>query len=134
MLLLLRHGGCLALAELSRRGLLLPDRLESAVPLVCRSVQFDLLRGHHSVGAHVRDAACYGSLIKFVNNNNNRQLISLLGFCSSLLSISDVCTHGCAVIIILLLLLLLLLLILCYCYCYYYWQQDLGDVTDHSLR
>lgn len=53
------HGGCLALAELSRRGLLLPDRLVEVMPIVSRAMQFDVLRGQHSVGAHVRDAACY---------------------------------------------------------------------------
>ena len=53
------HGGCLALAELSRRGLLLPARLADVVPLVRDALQFDVLRGQHSVGAHVRDAACY---------------------------------------------------------------------------
>jgi hypothetical protein len=53
------HGGCLALAELARRGLLLPERLEEAVPIVCTAIQYDVLRGQHSVGAHVRDAACY---------------------------------------------------------------------------
>jgi tubulin-specific chaperone D len=53
------HGGCLALAELSRRGLLLPSRLASVVPLVVRAMHFDLLRGQHSVGSHVRDAASY---------------------------------------------------------------------------
>jgi len=52
-------GGCLALAELSRRGLLLPDRLEVVVPLIREAVHYDILRGHHSVGSHVRDAACY---------------------------------------------------------------------------
>lgn len=53
------HGCCLALAELSRRGLLLPARLGDVVPLVQRAIHFDVLRGQHSVGLHVRDAACY---------------------------------------------------------------------------
>jgi hypothetical protein len=53
------HGACLSLAELSRRGLLLPDRLHEVVPIVIRAIQYDVPRGQHSVGAHVRDAACY---------------------------------------------------------------------------
>jgi hypothetical protein len=53
------HGGCLSLAELSRRGLLLPERLSEVVPFIERAILFDLLRGQHSVGSHVRDAACY---------------------------------------------------------------------------
>ena len=53
------HGGCLALAELARRGLLLPGRLSEVVPLVCRAIVYDVRRGKHSIGSHVRDAACY---------------------------------------------------------------------------
>lgn len=53
------HGGCLALAELARRGLLLPERLDETVPIIEKAINFDILRGQHSVGAHVRDAACY---------------------------------------------------------------------------
>ncbi len=53
------HGGCLALAELTRRGLLLPARLTEAVPLVVKALKYDVRRGHCSVGAHVRDAASY---------------------------------------------------------------------------
>ena len=53
------HGGCLALAELARRGLLLPARLGQVVPLVCRAIVYDVRRGKHSIGSHVRDAACY---------------------------------------------------------------------------
>jgi hypothetical protein len=53
------HGACLATAELSRRGLLLPERLGSTVPLVLQALCYDVRRGSHSVGTHVRDAACY---------------------------------------------------------------------------
>ncbi len=53
------HGGCLALAELARRGLLLPMRLSQVVPFVVQALRFDVRKGSASVGAHVRDAACY---------------------------------------------------------------------------
>ncbi|XP_061830382.1 tubulin-specific chaperone D-like [Nerophis lumbriciformis] len=53
------HGGCLALAELGRRGLLLPSRLTDVVPLIIRSLTYDEKRGACSIGSNVRDAACY---------------------------------------------------------------------------
>lgn len=53
------HGGCLALAELARRGLLLPGRLPALLPLLRQALHYDVRRGPHSVGAHVRDAAAY---------------------------------------------------------------------------
>ncbi|XP_013417607.2 tubulin-specific chaperone D-like [Lingula anatina] len=53
------HGGCLALAELGRRGLLLPERLSAVVPIVLKALAYDEKKGDFSVGAHVRDAACY---------------------------------------------------------------------------
>eukprot|EP01147_Barroeca_monosierra_P001365 gene1365-4540_t len=53
------HGGCLSVAELARRGLLLPSHLEQVVPVVVRALRYDIVRGSCSVGAHVRDAACY---------------------------------------------------------------------------
>jgi tubulin-specific chaperone D len=55
------HGGCLALAELARRGLILPasTHFRSLFDVVRRASAFDVRRGAHSVGAHVRDAACY---------------------------------------------------------------------------
>ena len=53
------HGGCLALAELARRGLLLPSRLAEVVPRIAVALQYDVSRGAASVGTHVRDAACY---------------------------------------------------------------------------
>jgi hypothetical protein len=53
------HGGCLALAELARRGLLLPARLPAIVPVLQHALQYDMRRGPCSIGAHVRDAAAY---------------------------------------------------------------------------
>ncbi|XP_064092677.1 tubulin-specific chaperone D-like isoform X2 [Macrobrachium nipponense] len=53
------HGGCLALAELARRGLLLPERLPAIAPILERALVYDELRGQCSVGSNIRDAACY---------------------------------------------------------------------------
>ncbi|XP_075230882.1 tubulin folding cofactor D [Lycorma delicatula] len=53
------HGGCLALAELGKRGLLLPSRLPEVVPKVVKALTYDEPRGYSSVGSHIRDAACY---------------------------------------------------------------------------
>eukprot|EP00117_Sycon_ciliatum_P048340 scpid20183/ scgid34426/ Tubulin-specific chaperone D; Beta-tubulin cofactor D; SSD-1; Tubulin-folding cofactor D len=53
------HGGCLALAELGRRGLLEPGRLAEVVPVVVSATAYDQLYGSCSIGSHVRDAACY---------------------------------------------------------------------------
>ncbi|EFX70076.1 hypothetical protein DAPPUDRAFT_257534 [Daphnia pulex] len=53
------HGGCLALAELARHGLVLPQRLSSVLPFMEQAMLYDELRGNFSVGSAVRDAACY---------------------------------------------------------------------------
>ncbi|XP_058417962.1 tubulin-specific chaperone D isoform X6 [Diceros bicornis minor] len=86
------HGGCLALAELGRRGLLLPSRLADGavegssevseqendgikplktlcakdsgrrwpvVAVILKALTYEEKRGACSVGANVRDAACY---------------------------------------------------------------------------
>ncbi|KAJ1925505.1 hypothetical protein IWQ60_004517 [Tieghemiomyces parasiticus] len=53
------HGACLALAELARKGLLLPDQLRAGLPFVVRALHFDVKRGSHSVGSNIRDAASY---------------------------------------------------------------------------
>ncbi|KAG2190201.1 hypothetical protein INT46_006400 [Mucor plumbeus] len=53
------HGASLAVAELARRGLLLPNRLKETIPWILKGLKFDLKRGSHSIGAHVRDACCY---------------------------------------------------------------------------
>jgi hypothetical protein len=53
------HGACLTLAELARRGLLLPHRLRDVIPNIVKAIHYDLPRRQTSVGSHVRDAACY---------------------------------------------------------------------------
>lgn len=53
------HGSCLAIAELAKRGLLLPYRLETMVPLLLKAMVYDEMKGYMSVGQHIRDAACY---------------------------------------------------------------------------
>lgn len=53
------HGGCLALAELGRRGLLLPHRLNDVIPVVLQALVFDEPRAYGSIGYLIRDAACY---------------------------------------------------------------------------
>ncbi|XP_067133607.1 tubulin-specific chaperone D [Centruroides vittatus] len=53
------HGGCLALAELGRRGLIIPSLLEKVIPVILKALVYDELLGNYSVGAHIRDAACY---------------------------------------------------------------------------
>ena len=53
------HGGCLALAELGRRGLLLPHRLKDVIPVVLQALVFDEPRAYGSIGYLIRDAACY---------------------------------------------------------------------------
>lgn len=45
--------------ESGRRGLLLPQRLPTVVPFVTKALMYDELRGYASIGAHIRDAACY---------------------------------------------------------------------------
>ncbi|KAF8985418.1 hypothetical protein BGZ46_004276, partial [Entomortierella lignicola] len=53
------HGAALAVAELSRRGLLLPHRLTELIPWIILALKFDIKRGAHSIGGSVRDSACY---------------------------------------------------------------------------
>lgn len=53
------HGGLLAVAELCRRGLVNAEGLTHVVEVIRKGLSFDLSKGTYSVGAHVRDAACY---------------------------------------------------------------------------
>lgn len=53
------HGGCLTLAEMSRHGLILEDKLAQVIKVVDKAIVFDRIKGCTTVGAHVREAACY---------------------------------------------------------------------------
>lgn len=53
------HGGCLAIAELGRRGLLLPKQLDLVIPIILKALIFDKKLGNYSLGRNVRDSACY---------------------------------------------------------------------------
>lgn len=49
----------MALAELARRGLLLPSSFPDVIPVIVKALHYDVRRGPHSIGSHVRDAAAY---------------------------------------------------------------------------
>ncbi|XP_062448054.1 tubulin-specific chaperone D isoform X2 [Rhea pennata] len=81
------HGGCLALAELGRRGLLLPSRIPDVIPVILKALTYDEKRGACSVGSNVRDAACYvcwafaraydpSELIPFINQISSALVIA----------------------------------------------------------
>lgn len=53
------HGGCLTLAEMARHGLILEEKLERITKLVSDAIVYEKLKGNMTVGAHVREAACY---------------------------------------------------------------------------
>ncbi|NXD20356.1 TBCD protein, partial [Spelaeornis formosus] len=83
------HGGCLALAELGRRGLLLPSRISDVVPVLLRALTYDEKRGACSVGANVRDAACYVCWA-FARAYEPAELIPFISHISSALVIAAV--------------------------------------------
>lgn len=53
------HGGCLALAEIIRNGLLYPRMLNDVLNCVVLTLGLDVWRGKGSEGTAVRDASCY---------------------------------------------------------------------------
>ena len=53
------HGGCLALAELTRRNLLPCKKIDHVIPIVQEGLQFEIRKGFTSVGTNVRDASAY---------------------------------------------------------------------------
>uniref|UniRef100_A0A8D2ML61 Tubulin-specific chaperone D n=1 Tax=Zonotrichia albicollis TaxID=44394 RepID=A0A8D2ML61_ZONAL len=83
------HGGCLALAELGRRGLLLPSRIPDVVPVMLKALTYDEKRGACSVGSNVRDAACYVCWA-FARAYEPAELIPFISHISSALVIAAV--------------------------------------------
>lgn len=53
------HGGCLALAEMSRNGLILEEKLQQVMNIINQAIIYDRIKGSFAVGSHVREAACY---------------------------------------------------------------------------
>jgi hypothetical protein len=53
------HGGCLALAELSGRGCLLPEHLMDVVPIICDALLYDRQCNGNVTESNVRDASSY---------------------------------------------------------------------------
>ncbi|KAJ7600517.1 TBCD protein [Mycena floridula] len=53
------HGACLACAEMARRSLVAPNRLQELLDWLSKALYFDLRKGAHSIGSNVRDSAAY---------------------------------------------------------------------------
>lgn len=83
------HGACLAIAELSKRGLLLPYRLSAMVPLLMQALVYDEMKGYMSVGQHIRDAACYMAWA-FARAYNSQDLAPFVDRIASALLITTV--------------------------------------------
>jgi hypothetical protein len=53
------HRSCLCIAELARRALIQESQFDSLIAGILKALQYDVRRGRASVGAHVRDSACF---------------------------------------------------------------------------
>ena len=53
------HGACLCIAELCKRGMILPNRLTELIPYLERALIYERNKGTFCTGSNVRDAACY---------------------------------------------------------------------------
>lgn len=53
------HGGCLTLAEMSRHGLILEEKIGDVIKVVSKAIIYDKIKGSSPIGAHVREGACY---------------------------------------------------------------------------
>lgn len=53
------QGGILAIAELCKRGMILPDKLEKVMCYLEKALIFEVNKGTFCSGSNVRDSACY---------------------------------------------------------------------------
>ncbi|XP_953496.1 beta-tubulin cofactor D, putative [Theileria annulata] len=53
------HGGCLAIAEILRKGLIHPHMLNKVLDTTILTLSFEVWRGKGSAGTAVRDASCF---------------------------------------------------------------------------
>lgn len=53
------QGACLCIAELCKRGMILPDKLEKLIPFLEKALIFEVNKGTFCSGSNVRDSACY---------------------------------------------------------------------------
>lgn len=53
------QGSCLAIAELAKRGLIIPEKLHQITTLLNKVLIFEVNKGGFCTGSNVRDSACY---------------------------------------------------------------------------
>ena len=53
------NGTCLCIAELCKRGMILPERLFELIPYLEQALLFEIDKGTFVTGSNVRDSACY---------------------------------------------------------------------------
>ena len=53
------QGACLCIAELCKRGMILPDKLQKLIPYLEKALLFEVNKGTFCSGSNVRDSACY---------------------------------------------------------------------------
>ena len=53
------NGTCLCIAELCKRGMILPERLAELIPYLEKALLFEIDKGTFVTGSNVRDSACY---------------------------------------------------------------------------
>jgi len=81
------QGGILAIAELCKRGLVIPEKLEKVMSYLEKALVFEVNKGTFCLGSNVRDSACYlawalaRAYSKDVMNNYIKRLAQKLILC-----------------------------------------------------